>query len=713
MTPSATKLQDAGLQAPAKRLWPRRIGRRLALGFGVLVLLMLLLLTQIGWQLGMAGEVVQRFATGDMQRLLRVQALSLQIESAGNALVLLINAPRQNRVTQYADVDARNRRIDGIVDSLVLDLRDTEQEETLRRLAASRRAYEEAFLATVDEVEAEDPVAAARALNEKVNPALKGMLGESNQLLQRERERIESRLDEVQQMFRRTTLAVGLLSLLLMTLAAWLALRTTKSVVLPLAVLERAARHIASGDYSQRTPATGTTEVDRVGSALNTMADAVRQREQQIERIAYADGLTGLPNRAGLLKLADSPMGDNNCLLMLDIARLKVINESLGYTTGDSLIKEFSKRATAVLAAALAAGQMAPGAVLARLSGGTFAVWFCVGARAQAERLRQQLEASLATPVQCGAHSVDISVACGQADQGLQDGGLPVGTLLRNAEVALHNAKRNAVGHVWHSETQEAARLDHLSLVSDLRNAVADSQLQMWLQPKFSLQTGQAVGSEALVRWQHPLRGFVSPAAFIPFAEQTGYITLVTEWMLRQALATLQQWQHSHKALGIAVNVSTRDLQNPGFARKVETLLGEYGVSPAKLRLEITESGLMEDAQKSIALLHALREIGTPLSIDDFGTGYSSLAYLQKLPVDELKIDRAFVEGIDSAAATQKLVKAMIEMGHGLGLVVTAEGIETQAERDTLAHLGADVMQGYFGSKPLHGEALQRWLDAH
>ena len=234
----------------------------------------------------------------------------------------------------------------------------------------------------------------------------------------------------------------------------------------------------------------------------------------------------------------------------------------------------------------------------------------------------------------------------------------------------------------------------------------------MWLQPKFSLATGRAVGAEALVRWQHPTRGFVSPAEFVPFAEQSGYITMVTNWMLEQALRTLAAWAPTHPELSIAVNVSTRDLQHKGFAERVARMVEASGVPAKRLRLEITESGLMDDPTHSVALLHTLRDIGTPLSIDDFGTGYSSLAYLQKLPVSELKIDRSFIDKLDQSPGTQKLVRTMIEMGHGLDLMVTAEGVETGAERDTITQLGCDVMQGYLASRPLHGDKLQAWFDA-
>jgi diguanylate cyclase (GGDEF)-like protein len=692
------------------RLWPGRIGRRLALGFGTLVVLMLVALTQAGLQLRLVSDVTQRFADGDMQRLLRVQALSLQTEGVGSAIIRLMNAPRENRVAEYADVDERNRRIDGIIESLGNDLHDPAQEETLKRLKACRAIYAEAFIATVDEVEAGDLKAAARALNEQINPALKAMLQESNTLLQRERERIEAQLQDAQALFQRVATWVIALSLLVVAIAAWLAWRTTKSVVVPLAELESAARRIAEGDYNSRMPGTNTQEIDRVGQALNIMAEAVAHREQQIVRLAYQDALTGLPNRTALLTPAQERSSSFNFLALVDLARLKAINETLGYTTGDTLIREVAARAQAVFDTASAAGLVGLQPVVARLSGGTFAAYFQATDRSAVEALRDRMEQAMVVPVVCGGHSVDLSLAYGFAEAGTA--ALPVNTLMRNAEVALHSAKRAARGYAWYNEAQEAARLGHLSLVSDLRIAVANSQLQMWLQPKFSLATGRAVGAEALVRWQHPTRGFVSPAEFVPFAEQTGYITMVTNWMLREAMRTLVAWAPTHPELSIAVNLSTRDLQDQGFARRLSRMLHAKGVNPKNLRLEITESGLMEDPTRSVELLHALRESGMPLSIDDFGTGYSSLAYLQKLPVNELKIDRSFIDGIDKAPGTQRLVKTMIEMGHGMDMVVTAEGVETEAERTTIIGLGCDVMQGYLASRPLYGDALQAWFDA-
>lgn len=697
-------------------LWPRRLGWRLALGFGLLLALMLMALALASFQIHTTTLQTQRLVTGDMQRLLRVQALSLYTEGASNGLLRLMNVPRERRVPEYAEVDERNRQMDGIVASLVDQLEDPTQEQTLQRLVAARAAYFSAFLATADEIERGDSGAAMRAYTDQVQPALKALLDASNSLMNRERERIEQQATQTQRQLEQLALWVGGVSVLAIILAAWLALRTTRSVVSPLAQLEAAALRIAAGDYGVAVLRTSAEEVDRVGQALSTMTGAIATREREIERLAFRDPLTDLPNRTFLLTpTAAGQVEGNNMLMLLDLARLKTINETLGFATGDMLIKDAAQRVAAVVQQAVSAGRInqppsSPTAVVAHLSGGRFAVSFWAPDRACAQRLHADLQNTMAAAAFYSGHRVDLSLTAGLADA---SGGqaMAVTALMRNAEVALHAAKKAALSVAWYNEAQEAARLSHLGLLSDLRVAVADSQLQMWLQPKFSLKTGRAVGAEALVRWQHPLRGMVSPVEFVPFAEQTGYISMVTTWMLGEALRTLAVWAATQPGLSIAVNVSTHDLQDAQFCQRVQQLIEHHRVAPQSLRLEIVESGLMQDPQSSIAVLQSLRALGVQLSIDDFGTGYSSLAYLQTLPVSELKIDRSFVAGIDQLPGTQRLFKTMVEMGHDMGLLVTAEGVETEAERDTVSRLGCDVMQGYLGSRPLHGAALQTWFD--
>ena len=279
--------------------WPRRLSWRLALGFGTLVGLMLLALGLASLQIRAMTELTERFATQDMQRLLRVQSLSLTTEGVGNALLHLMNAPRAQRVPVYADVDERNRRIDGIIESLTNNLDELTQVQTLRRLNEARAAYADAFIATVDEIEADDTQAALQIYRERVMPALQQVLVESNMLINRERERIEQQMALAQARFEQLAIWVAALSLLAVGLGVALALGTTRSVVSPLAQLEAAAQRIAGGDYLHPVLPTSTQEIDRVGQALTTMTGAIAAREHEIERLAFRDPLTNLPNQPG------------------------------------------------------------------------------------------------------------------------------------------------------------------------------------------------------------------------------------------------------------------------------------------------------------------------------------------------------------------------------------------------------------------------------
>lgn len=682
----------------------RRIGMRLALSYGLLLSLLSIGLILPILQIQKMTSVRENFARNEMQSLLYVQELSLNTENVGRALLQLLTVPREQRVTEYTAVDEKNRQIDKLIGSLETILRDDTQLATLKALKEKRNAYQMHYIQTVNQLEDEGQEAAKSTFLKQVQPALGALLQESKTFLATEQKLIQEHQAEEQQEFERTGLRVAMVSAIAVVVAALLAWLTTRSVVRPLAKLEASARQIAKGDYLTRFNPGKTEEVARVGEALNTMAAAISVREQAVERLAYHDSLTDLPNRISLFKTHDGKGSPHQGIILMDLARLKTINETLGFDTGDSVIADVAARLKSVIAN----DSHEPKPWLARLPGGAFAILCTNCDRDVIADLHQRIDLAMAEPVKCGQHSVDVNLVCGFAQT--TETALPLMTLIRNAEVALYAAKRSASATAWYTDAQEASRLSHLTLLSDLRTAVRTSELQMWLQPKLSLDTGHAYGFEALVRWQHPIRGFISPAEFVPFAERTGYISMITMWMLEQAMQTLKNWQGLYPPQSIAVNLSTHDLRNPAFPDQIAELLQKYALNPKLLKLEITESGIMEDPGSTIELLNRLRAIGLELSIDDFGTGYSSLSYLQRLPVSELKVDRSFVIDIDRMPTTQKLVKAIIEMGHSLGLSVIAEGIETAAERETLRQLGCDSMQGYFASKPLHGEGLQKWL---
>jgi diguanylate cyclase (GGDEF)-like protein len=378
-------------------------------------------------------------------------------------------------------------------------------------------------------------------------------------------------------------------------------------------------------------------------------------------------------------------------VLCVDIERLKTINAVLGFDAGDAVVVAAAGRLQEVLAST--------GALLVRLSGGTFAALLAPASAATARAHCELLLADQGAPLLWRGHELDLTFSIGIALFPAQ--GRDISGLLRMAEAALFEAKRTRCGLSWYTPEREAERRDQLSLLSDLHAGIEGGQLRQFLQAKHALGDGRLIGAEALVRWVHPTRGFIPPSEFIPFAEQTGRIGLVTHWMLHRALSTLAAWQRAGHVLSIAVNVSTRDVQDPGFAARLGALLRETGAPAERLTLEITETGLMDSGGDPLALIAPLAALGVSMSIDDFGTGHSSLSYLQRLPVSELKIDRSFVDGADTDERRTRLLRSIVGLGHSLGMVVTAEGVETDGQLQMLRDAGCDQAQGYHLGRPV------------
>jgi EAL domain-containing protein (putative c-di-GMP-specific phosphodiesterase class I) len=276
--------------------------------------------------------------------------------------------------------------------------------------------------------------------------------------------------------------------------------------------------------------------------------------------------------------------------------------------------------------------------------------------------------------------------------------------------LALERARREKRALAIYEEALEPAARDQLSLLGELRHAVEHDELRLHFQPKIELSTGRVAGAEVLLRWQHPTRGLLTPADFIPFAEQTGFIRWLTRWTLDHSMAQAAQWQRAGMALNLAVNISAGDIGDSRFDSRVASLLSRHQLPPSLLTLELTESGAIEDPARALHMLDAIAALGVSLSIDDFGTGYSSLSHLARMPVHEMKIDRSFIQSLESDPEFATVVRSAIDMGHGLGLKVVAEGIETAAAANRLREFGCDIAQGYFYAKPMSGEALEAWL---
>ncbi|HET7772350.1 MAG TPA: EAL domain-containing protein, partial [Burkholderiaceae bacterium] len=277
------------------------------------------------------------------------------------------------------------------------------------------------------------------------------------------------------------------------------------------------------------------------------------------------------------------------------------------------------------------------------------------------------------------------------------------------AEVAMYAAKRGTAGLLVYDERLDSGSAKTLSLLSDLQRAIGAGELRLFLQPKIALASGELVGAEALLRWQHPTRGMIPPLDFIPFAEQTGFIRHLTAWVIGEILRISPQLSNAGHALSLAVNLSTRDLMDLELPDKIAAQLARFSVPPHALKLEITESAIMDDPSRAESVLDRLHGMGLPLSIDDFGTGYSSLAYLKRLPVKELKIDRSFVMHLDREDGDHKIVRSTIDLAHTLDLEVVAEGVENLAIWRVLQSMGCDLAQGYFVSRPLPADQFEAW----
>jgi diguanylate cyclase (GGDEF)-like protein len=432
----------------------------------------------------------------------------------------------------------------------------------------------------------------------------------------------------------------------------------------------------------------------------------LRRHAAESEHQALHDALTGLPNRTLFHDRIDQALRQSKrervigAVLLIDLNRFKEVNDTLGHQKGDLLLKEIGGRLGETLRES---------DTIARLGGDEFGVllpgvgtgW---GAVSAAEKIRSALDPDLfidGLPVH-----VDASVGIALYPQHGDD----VDTLLQHADVAMYEAKRTHSGHEIYSVEHDPYNPVRLAMVGQLRKALEDGQVILHYQPKVDLETGIIVGAEALVRWQHPDRGLIPPADFVPMAERTGLIRPLSRYVLDQALRQCGEWRDAGLDLKVSVNLSARNLLDPSLPDDVTRLLTKWGIPENLLELEITESTIMIDPQLAMEVLARLHAMGVGLSIDDFGTGYSSLVYLKELPVDELKIDRTFVARMSSNRGDAFIVRSTIDLAHNLQLKVVAEGVEDQDTMDELTRLGCNTAQGFHLSRPLPPAQFASWL---
>lgn len=420
---------------------------------------------------------------------------------------------------------------------------------------------------------------------------------------------------------------------------------------------------------------------------------------------ALHDSLTGLPNRTLLFDRLTHTLeeahrhGNPVGLFVLDLDRFKEVNDTLGHHSGDLLLQTVGKRISELLRRS---------DTIARLGGDEFAILLPFTPMSRARRCAEKIIDCLETPIPTSGVDLDIDVSIGIAMY--PDHGTDAETLLQHADVAMYKAKEHNLGYAIYEPREDRHSVRRLTLMAELRAAIEKHHLELHYQPKLCLKTRQVVGVEALVRWNHPEYGYVPPDEFIPITEQSGLIFPLTDWVLCEALRQCDLWRKAGLHLHVAVNLSTCSLQDALCASKIAKLFSGRLLAADQLVLEITESAMMTDVNRAMDVVTALDAIGVSLSIDDFGTGFSSLSHLKRLPVDELKIDRSFVQDMERDESDAILIRSIIDLAHNMGLRVVAEGVESAGAIAMLDRLGCDIVQGYHISRPLPARDFEHWL---
>jgi diguanylate cyclase (GGDEF)-like protein len=429
----------------------------------------------------------------------------------------------------------------------------------------------------------------------------------------------------------------------------------------------------------------------------------VRAAAQETEHLSLHDPLTGLPNRLPFQqRLEKRLLNDGSAaVLLMDVDRFKEVNDTLGHDVGDRLLREVGRRLRQV-----ERGET----VVARLGGDEFAV-LLGGDDVHIEGMVARITRDMSRPFDLGEVTLDVMASIGIA--ATPRDGSSAALLLRRAEVAMYDAKRGLTGVARYAADRDPYSSRRLSLIGDLARAVEESTLELHYQPQADPASGQVTGVEALLRWNHPLWGNVPPDEFIPLAEHTGLIKPLTRFVLETAVRQCVAWRDAGTPVLMAVNISMRNLLEPELADTVARMLVQAGLSAGLLKLEVTESAIVSDPERAVHALDRLVDLGLLVSVDDFGTGYSSLTRLRSLPVHEVKIDRSFVRHLAERADDRAIVRAVIGLGHDLGLRVVAEGVEDEASWRLLESFDCDLVQGYYLARPMPAEAMTAWLAEH
>ncbi|MEZ5955869.1 MAG: GGDEF domain-containing protein [Hyphomonadaceae bacterium] len=487
-------------------------------------------------------------------------------------------------------------------------------------------------------------------------------------------------------------LLIGIAGMLFVTGSAWMLAR---GVTQPIQQLQRAAQKLSEGAYEVVTIKTHD-ELSGLADTFNAMAGAIRERERRITQLAFHDGETRLPNRVALeRKLTATARRERLYLAAIGVDRFTHVRGAIGYSLASELVRQLGGRLA----------HLAPNAPMARLASDVLGVAFIATSEADALKRARALIANLEQPVSLDGQVVDVHVTIGIAQPGGKQE--TSSAMIERASIALDQTRQRGQKAGMYDETAYGDPARNLSLMGEMSRALESGAIYLAHQPKYNFRTGRIDSVECLVRWRHPVRGAIAPDLFVPMAEETGHIRALTEWVLERAIISQKALHAAGYSIEVAVNISARLLSDTDFAKRAAALARQ---APNQVSFEITETAIIDNPVAALENIERFASNGVHVAIDDYGSGLSSLAYLKQLPAQELKIDKIFVQNITSSQRDALLVRSTIDLAHGLGMNVTAEGVETPAAFALLASLNCDLAQGYLISRPCSLEELMALL---
>ncbi|NCP40435.1 MAG: EAL domain-containing protein [Rhodoferax sp.] len=668
------------------------IRARLILAFTVLLGLLLAVAAVSLQRLEGLTAATQEIVNFQARRALLAQRINQHAQAEAIILLnLLQTKARDDRVKLYAALDEEIAASGKAVSDLDMTMLSADVQQEIDHVSDLRERYAVLLQETVELIELEGTSKARVYFEDRTHKVLNTLLFDTRALEAHLQQMMQSELEQLRQsaaLAKQRVILLALVALLAGALMAWFIAR---GIVIPVRGAVSVAQRIARGDYATEVPTGQRGELGALLRALTSMRNSIATREEKILRLAYVDPLTDLPNRTRFIELLEArPSEETGALVLLDINRFAPINDALGHAVGDRLLCTLATRIQ----------QLVKGSdVVARLWADQYAMLLRGTDQETTQATVLRVIEALREPIFIDGTKLDIDISAGAILYA--SGHVDSGCLLRFAGMALATAKRRHDPIVFASDNVTEPAPAQLFLIGEMREALARGDFVIYYQPKLNLAQHKITAAEALIRWRHPVKGLIPPMQFIPFAEQTGFIREITPWVLRQVIFDAAQWHRDGLAVVPSANLSTLDLLNHALVSDIQQLVKQSGLPASQLCLEITESALMDQPELALQHLQELSQFGFKLSIDDYGTGQSSLAYVQTLPVNELKIDRAFVSGVDTHPKNAAIVRSTILLCHELGLSVVAEGAETAQEQGWLADNHCDLLQGYVVARPM------------